>query len=452
MGRIKTAGLLLGFLALFSCDVDLVSEIAEEVAAAVDPRAASITVSTGGQQVFPDTIVDVEECYAGSSQQHIFSIVNNGNVDLLLPETDRVVLSSTAVFSLNSLPPTVISPGGVRDFTITFSPAAVQVYSITVTIYSSAVDEPEFSFTLEGEGVEAPQTPVPSGFTASDGSSVSQVSLSWNSEPTADYYQVYRNTSTSIPGSPLNSFVVGASYSDTTAEPGVSYYYWVRAHSGLGLSDFSSYNTGYRKLATSGTVTASQGTSTTYIQITWTAVSGADTYEIYRSTSSTAPSNSLPQGSTTFSGRTGTSMQDTSNHTTVVPGKKIYYWVRGRAASSGSCGDWKAASTYGYKKLSAVSDLSSASEYFAVDLSWTAIPGADSYYIYRALSAGVSTGDLHTVSTQDDPNPTVNTWYYDKYEVYGEGPYYYRVAPYASDTGTTGSLSNEVSEWMGYGG
>jgi len=64
---------------------------------------------------------------------------------------------------------------------------------------------------------------------ASSGTYVDRVAVSWLGPITGYYYRVYRATSSSSSqAQPLSAWQTARSYNDFTAEPGVSYYYWVK--------------------------------------------------------------------------------------------------------------------------------------------------------------------------------------------------------------------------------
>jgi len=90
---------------------------------------------------------------------------------------------------------------------------------------------------------------APSDVSASDGSYTDKVHLSWNSVSEATSYKVYRSLTYSGSKTLLGT-VSGTSYDDTSGTADTTYYYWVKAVNNAGESDYSSYNTGYRKLET----------------------------------------------------------------------------------------------------------------------------------------------------------------------------------------------------------
>ncbi len=107
------------------------------------------------------------------------------------------------------------------------------------------------AFDLEGVLSEAsapskaPQVVYRTSLTASDGTYTDYVRVSWSASPNATAYKVYRNTTndpnTATLIATLNSIM---RYDDTTAVPGVTYYYWVKAVTAQGETAFSPSDTG----------------------------------------------------------------------------------------------------------------------------------------------------------------------------------------------------------------
>ncbi len=87
---------------------------------------------------------------------------------------------------------------------------------------------------------------TPANFMASDGE-YDQVSLSWDANPSATHYAVYRATSSDGTKSVLASNNASTAFIDTTATPGTTYYYWVRAFVNAYSSDYSPIDTGWAR-------------------------------------------------------------------------------------------------------------------------------------------------------------------------------------------------------------
>ncbi len=171
----------------------------------------------------------------------------------------------------------------------------------------------------------------PTGVTASDGSYTDKVQITWNSVSSpCNYYRVYRATSSGGTKTALGSGCqTSTAYNDSTATPGTTYYYWVKSakdSSCSAPSDFSSYDTGWRKLSPPTGVSASDGTYTDKVRVAWNSVTGASYYRVYRATSSGGTKTALGswQSSTTY-----------DDHPPVA-GQTYYYWVTAAVDSSGS--------------------------------------------------------------------------------------------------------------------
>jgi basic membrane lipoprotein Med (substrate-binding protein (PBP1-ABC) superfamily)/fibronectin type 3 domain-containing protein len=172
---------------------------------------------------------------------------------------------------------------------------------------------------------------APTGLTASDGTYIDKVVLAWSGVGGATSYQVYRATSaTGVKAGPLTT---GATtINDTSATPGVTYWYWVKACRGANCSDFSAYDPGWRNLAPPTNLQASDGTYPDRVQVTWSASLGATSYRLYRATSAGGTKTLL-----------GSPTSTSANDTSATPGTTYYYWVT--ACRAAVCSDYSAYDT-----------------------------------------------------------------------------------------------------------
>jgi hypothetical protein len=176
---------------------------------------------------------------------------------------------------------------------------------------------------------------APTGISASDGTYMDKVEVTWSASLGAESYKVYRATSSdtgatkTLLGTTTDTF-----FDDTTAVPQKTYYYWVKALNAIGSSKFSAYDKGYRSDGSPlvpTNVSASDGIYTDRVEVTWTASLRAESYKVYRARSKDpGPTKKL----------LGTTTDILFNDTTAVPGKIYYYWV-------------KASNTIGTSKFSA---------------------------------------------------------------------------------------------------
>ena len=177
--------------------------------------------------------------------------------------------------------------------------------------------------------------PAPTGVSASDGTYEDKVVVIWNPVNGATSYQIFRADGMFDAKTQLGTISGKSktlSFNDSTAALGAFYYYWVKAVSKNGASDFSDlWDTGYRKQSVPTGVNASDGTYPDKVQINWNPVQGAAQYLIYRSTSATG-------GQVNIGGSVTTTYDDTS----ASPGTTYYYWVRALWSFMGSMSDYSA--------------------------------------------------------------------------------------------------------------
>jgi len=112
---------------------------------------------------------------------------------------------------------------------------------VTSTKSGSCADTSEGSFAIAGP------PPAPTNVSASNGTYVDKVQVTWTASPGATSYTVYRSTSS---GKLARKTTLGTTsnttYDDPTALVGKTYYYWVKATNAYGTSGFSAPDAGYR--------------------------------------------------------------------------------------------------------------------------------------------------------------------------------------------------------------
>lgn len=148
--------------------------------------------------------------------------------------------------------------------------------------------------------------------------STSPITLSWTAVSGATSYKVYRGTATGGTSSKtlLASGITVTTYSDTSATAGTTYYYQVTAVNSDGTSAASNEvnaTPSGSSFAVVGTVANSQ------ITLTWSTVSSAVSYNVYRGTLSAAITNKTK----IITGVTTTTYTDTN----VTSGVTYYYQV-----------------------------------------------------------------------------------------------------------------------------
>ncbi|MDR2692886.1 MAG: fibronectin type III domain-containing protein [Chitinispirillales bacterium] len=247
----------------------------------------------------------------------------------------------------------------------------------------------------------APDTPLIMGASAVSSSSIT---VNWAFVSGAMGYRVYRSTSSS--GSYIqvggNISSSSTSYTDNAnLSPGTTYYYKVSACNGLGESPQSSPRNATTIINAPTNVSASS-TSSSSITITWSPVSGAAGYRIYRGGSQV--------GSTSSTSYTENGLS---------PGTLYYYTVSAYKGNVESLHSSPPASvTTILNAPTNVNAISTSSS--SISVTWASVDGAAGYRVYRNTSAG---------GTYEPVGSTSSTSYTDN----GLSPgttYYYKVSAY----------------------
>ena len=219
---------------------------------------------------------------------------------------------------------------------------------------------------------------APTGVSASDGLSSTEIVVSWNAVASATSYSVWRAaTSSSASATQIASGLTATYYSDTSAAAGKTYYYWVKATNVGGTSGFSSSDTGYlADIVGPATVSASDGTYADYVRVSWASSQSAISYEVWRGT---VNAYSL---AAKIAEPTSTSYTDSS----AQPGALYHYWVRAVTSAGKSA---FSASDSGYRPLAAPTGVAATTGGAnGVTVSWAAVTGATSYQVGRGDMAG----------------------------------------------------------------
>ena len=140
-------------------------------------------------------------------------------------------------------------------------------------------------FLVSGGGGSAPSAPT--GLTATPGNAL--VNLSWTASSGATSYNIYRGTSSGNETTTVATGVTSTSYTNTGLTNGTMYYYRITATNSYGTSGYSNEASATPTAGVSippapTNLTASPGNAQAVLS--WTASSGATSYNVYRGTSS----------------------------------------------------------------------------------------------------------------------------------------------------------------------
>ncbi len=300
------------------------------------------------------------------------------------------------------------------------------IYSLSVTDNGGLSSTDTVKITVT-EGTSSNTVPAaPTGVTASDGTLSGKVHVSWNPSTSATSYDLYRADMPAWAGGipkQIAASVTGTVYDDISAVSGNHYYYWVKAKNTNGESGYSMFDPGYwgsigSTPSAPANVSATDGTVSGKVTITWNAAPSALVYEIYRADIPAYLGGNIQN--------IGTSTTTSFNDPTVVSGNQYYYWVKARN-SWGSSGYSKFDTGYigtASPLLPAPTGISVTDGTISgkVRLTWNAVSGAVVYEIYRATQPAYLGGVLMLMGTVKSP-----TLFYDDATITCGSTYYYWV-------------------------
>ncbi len=293
--------------------------------------------------------------------------------------------------------------------------------------------------TESGQTVSVSLGP-PMSRTAAGDTDADRVRVTWSARPEATYYKLFRAKVNDVSQARLLTTTAYTSFDDTTALPaGTVYWYWVKAvtklpDGGQLESGFSSGDWGKMSgvpPAPTGLV-ASDGAYTDRVRVSWNSSSGATSYKVYRSTSSSSSGAALIGQSIS-----GTFFDDT----TAQPGTTYWYWAKA-SNTAGDSGFSNGDSGYTKEEIvrpSAPTGLAASDGTYTdeIRITWNASTGATSYKLYWGYSSSGATMLLAQGITGT---------YYDDTDVEQGTTYWYRVK--ASNSAGDSDYSNADSGYL----
>jgi fibronectin type 3 domain-containing protein len=278
--------------------------------------------------------------------------------------------------------------------------------------------EPVYATSL-AEGV----VPAPGGLQASPLGSNS-IQLSWNAVPEAIGYRIYRSDFAG------GSYILAGtstttSYTNTGLSPSTLYYYKVSTVHSKGESGQSSPISAMTSAETPvqspiGLNASALGSSS--IQVTWSSVSGATGYRVYRSNSAGGVYNFLDSTSALSYTDSGLSA-----------GTAYYYKVSSVKNSQESAMSSSYASattqteggTIDYPPTMPTGLVVSSASSGSITLSWNSVSTANSYNVYRSITQTGAEAKINsntvTGTSYTDNVPTGASYYYKVTGVNGSG-------------------------------
>jgi fibronectin type 3 domain-containing protein len=411
---------------------------------------------------------------ASTTYYYVVSAVNSAGEGAISAEASAST-SATPVASVPTAPAGFSATAGSKQMTLAWTSVAgatsYNVYWSTAsgvttangtklagctspTVLKSLTDSTTYYYivtALNSVGESAPSVqvvgttltpvPVPTAPTAPTGVSAAggakQATISWAPVAGAVSYNLYWSTTAGVTtGSGTRVAAVSSPYVLANLAAGTTYYYVVTAVNSVGESTASAQASATTSPApvavpaAPGAVTASGGAN--QVTISWPAVAGATSYNLYWSTAS---------GITTASGTKIAGAATPYLQTGLAAGTTYYYLVTAvNSSGEGAASAKVSASTNAPVPVlpAAPTGVSATGGANQVSLSWTAVSGATSYNIYYSTTTGVKTSTGTKISGAASPylqtGLAAGTSYYyivTAVNAAGEG------APSAQATGTT---------------
>jgi subtilisin-like proprotein convertase family protein len=266
-----------------------------------DSSTPFVTLIGGSTSSYSDTTADVLIVYSyrvKSVYQSVVSVFSSADTGFRSPVvsaptnvaasdgayTDKVVITwnpvAGATFYQVFRSGTAAPIGTVNGYgNTTFNDTAAG-YGISYTYQVKAGNAGNAS-SVSAKDAGFRRVKAPLNVSATKGTLNGRVLITWNGVDGANGYKIYRNGASTAIGSVAPGTVL--SFSDYTAQVGSTYVYTVRANSPTGLSEPSAGATGYPGALNMVTgVTASDGTYTEKVRVTWDKLVGATEYKVYR--------------------------------------------------------------------------------------------------------------------------------------------------------------------------
>jgi V8-like Glu-specific endopeptidase/fibronectin type 3 domain-containing protein len=229
---------------------------AVEVAAVAPLEWSDLTVPTGVKHYYWIKA-------SNSAGNSAFSASDGGWRRLAPPGPPTYLVASDGTYAdkvvVSWKPPASATSYIVYRNTVNNSATAVQIGTTGVSLFNDVTAIPGVKYYYWATAVNSAGASgfsnsdsgyrallPPTDLQASDGAFFDKVKVTWTASTGATSYRIYRNTINDKATAAQIGTSATTEYNDSTAVEGVSYYYWAKAVSSVGLSDFSDGDSGYR--------------------------------------------------------------------------------------------------------------------------------------------------------------------------------------------------------------
>lgn len=246
-----------------------------------------------------------------------------------------------------------------------------------------------------------------------ESTSSTKQTITWKKNNEAKGYQIYQSTSKDGTYKKIKTInnKKTTSYKVTGLKPGVKYYYKVRCINKVdGVTGYSDYSTVRSARVAKAVIARAEGISGTKIKLTWDKVKDADSFVIYRSTSSGGTYKKIGTAKGTAVSYTDSKLQMT---------KKYYYKLEVKMKgykATGTSGKSKAVSAYPIRQTEIASV--EQGDTGALVIRWSQVKDISGYEVYRSTQWDgtydlLTTINDYSVTSYEDASvePSVSYWY-----------------------------------------
>ncbi|MCM1257810.1 MAG: N-acetylmuramoyl-L-alanine amidase [Roseburia sp.] len=246
-----------------------------------------------------------------------------------------------------------------------------------------------------------------------ESTSSTKQTITWKKNNEANGYQIYQSTSKDGTYKKIKTISnkKTTSYKVTGLKPGVKYFYKVRCTNKVNsVTGYSDYSTIRGARVAKAVIKQAEGASGTKIKLTWDKVKDADSFVIYRSTSSGGTYSKIGTAKGTATSYTDSNLQMTKKYFYKLEVKMKGYKVTGTSGKS------KAVSAYPIRQTEIASV--EAGDTGALVVRWSQVKDIKGYEVYRSTQEDgtynlLTTVDDYSVTSYEDASaePSVSYWY-----------------------------------------
>ena len=249
-----------------------------------------------------------------------------------------------------------------------------------------------------------------------------EIKLTWNKVEGAKNYQIYRASAKNGTFKKIKT-TTAANFTNTAADPGDTYWYYVKAVAANGTASKNSNKVSATCKLARPQVTLSNVEGSGKIQVSWKAVAGAQHYKVYRADSKNGQYTMVRKETTT-------SFVNTSTEA----GKTYFYKVMAVGSKEAANSAYSAVKSRMCDLPRPSIKLENVASSGKVKISWAKVEGAVKYQVYRSVNEKnwtllKTTTNLSMVNN----NGKAGTMYY------------YRVRAVAANTNANSAFSNVKS-------